>query len=217
MCSDARHTAGLTGRARGTEHDRVTRSLREALLDAATELFTTRGFRGLRMQDVGAAAGVSRQTVYNEFGDKLRLARAVLLRHTERFLDGIDERLSQHHELATAVAAAVCYTLQAAADDPLLKAALTGDGSKDMLPLLTTQAEPQLFAARARIVTHVCRQWPHLPSADIAEVADAVIRLAMSHMVMPTDPPQTVAARLARLVTGFFAVEAPLRGSRSGS
>ncbi len=104
------------------------------------------------MEDVGAAAGVSRQTVYNEFGDKLGLARAVLLRHTERFLDGIDETLSQHDDLGTAVAAAVSYTLREAADD----------------------------------------------------LADAVIRLTMSYMMMPTDPPQAVAARLARIATGFF-------------
>ncbi len=186
----------------------MTDSVREALLDAATDLFTSRGFRGLRMEDVGASAGVSRQTVYNEFGDKRGLARAVLLRHTERFLDGIDERLSRHDDLATAVAAAVSYTLAEAADDPLLKAALTGDGNEDMLPLLTTQAEPQLFAARARIVAHVYRQWPKLPRADVAELADAVIRLTMSHMMMPGDPPQTVAARLARLAIGFFAVAA---------
>jgi AcrR family transcriptional regulator len=196
---------GLDGEAVAAEHDRVTATLREALLDAATELFTTRGFRGLRMEDVGAAAGVSRQTVYNEFGDKLGLARAVLLRHTERFLDGIDAQLCRHQDLATAVAAAVSYTLDMAADDPLLKAALTGAGSKDMLPLLTIQAEPQLFAARARIVAHVGSKWPRLPRADVAELADAVIRLTMSYMMMPGDPPQTVAARLARLAVGFFA------------
>ncbi|MGE5286131.1 MAG: TetR family transcriptional regulator [Micromonosporaceae bacterium] len=183
----------------------MTGSLRDALLEAATALLASRGYRGLRMEDVGAAAGVSRQTVYNEFGSKRGLARAVLLRHTEQFLDGIDETLSQHSDMATAVAAAVSYTLREAADDPLLKAALTGDGNEGMLPLLTTQAEPQLFAARARIVAHVSRQWPQLPQADVAELTDAVIRLTMSHMMMPTDPPQVVAARLARLATGFFA------------
>src|SRR6266446_5878967 len=203
-CPARRSPGRLTARAAGAEYDRVTGSLRDSLLDAAADLFTSRGFRGLRMEDVGAAAGVSRQTVYNEFGDKLGLARAVLLRHTERFLDGIDNTLSRHDDLATAVAAAVAYTLSAAADDPLLKAALTGEGNEGMLPLLTTQAEPQLFAARSRIVAHVSRQWPQLGGADIAEVADAVIRLTMSHMMMPTDPPQTVAASLARLATGFF-------------
>src|SRR5260370_2491893 len=135
----------LDGGSGGAEHDRVTGSLRDALLDAATDLFATRGFRGLRMEDVGAAAGVSRQTVYNEFGDKLGLARAVLLRHTERFLDGIDNTLSRHDDLATAVAAAVAYTLSAAADDPLLKAALTREGHEGLLPLLPTHADPPLL------------------------------------------------------------------------
>ena len=182
----------------------VRRPLREALLNAATELLTTRGFRGLRMGDVGAAAGVSRQTVYNEFGDKLGLARAVLLRHTERFLDGIDATLSRHDDFATAVAAAVAFTLEEAAEDALLKAALTGEGNTDMLPLLTTQAEPQVFMAKQRIVAHTRRHWPHLPPGDVAELADAAVRLTISHMVMPTDPPQVVAARLARLATGYF-------------
>jgi len=157
------------------------------------------------MGDVGAAVGVSRQTVYNEFGDKLGLARAVLLRHTERFLDGIDATLSRYGDFATAVAAAVAFTLEEAAEDSLLKAALTGEGNTDMLPLLTTQAEPQLFTAKTRIVAHMRRQWPRLPPADVVELADAVIRLTMSHMMMPTDPPQVVAARLARLATGYFA------------
>ena len=188
----------------GTHGDGSRRPLREALLDAAAELLTTRGFRGLRMGDVGAAAGVSRQTVYNEFGDKLGLARAVLLRHTDRFLDGIDATLSRHDDFAMAVAAAVAFTLEEAAEDALLKAALTGEGNTDMLPLLTTQAEPQLFTAKTRIVAHTRRQWPHLPPGDVAELADAVIRLTMSHMMMPTDPPQVVAARLARLATGYF-------------
>ena len=196
---------GVTTVQDGTPGNGVRRPLRDALLDAATELFTTRGFRGLRMGDVGAAAGVSRQTVYNEFGDKLGLARAVLLRHTERFLDGIDATLSRHDDFATAVAAAVTFTLEEAADDALLKAALTGAGNTDMLPLLTTQAEPQLFTAKTRIVAHMRRQWPRLPPADVVELADAVIRLTMSHMMMPTDPPQVVAARLARLATGYFA------------
>ena len=39
------------------------RPVREALLDAAASLLVERGYRGLRMRDVAAAAGVSRQTV----------------------------------------------------------------------------------------------------------------------------------------------------------
>ena len=164
------------------------RTLRDDLLDAAAVLIIERGFRRVRMQDVADAVGVSRQTVYNEFGDKWRLAQA----------------LNRHDDLYSAVAAAVAYTLTTAADDPLKKAVLTGSGSEDLLPLMTTRAEPVLFAAKRRIVAHTLRQWPHLDEADVSDLADAVVRLTLSHVVLPMDPPDVVAARLARLVARYL-------------
>lgn len=182
------------------------RALRNRLLDAAADLIVRHGYRGLRMRDVADAVGVSRQTVYNEFGDKWGLARTLVLRDTERFLDGIDEALSRHDDLGTAVTEAVAYALDEAADDPLLKAALTGDGSEELLPLLTTRAEPQLFAARARLIAHLRRHWPGLPADDVAAVCDAAVRLTMSHMITPGEPAQIVAVRVARMVTSYLRV-----------
>lgn len=180
------------------------RRLHENLLDAAAVLIVERGFRRVRMQDVADAVGVSRQTVYNEFGDKWGLAQALVLRENERYLDAVDEALSGHDDLYSAVAAAVAYTLETAADDPLKKATLTGEGSQDLLPLMTTRAEPVLFAARERIAARALRQWPHLDETEVAELADVVVRLTMSHVLLPTDAPQIVAARLARLVARFL-------------
>jgi AcrR family transcriptional regulator len=180
------------------------RTLREDLLDAAATLIIERGYRRVRMQDVADAVGVSRQTVYNEFGDKWRLAQSLTLRENERYLDAMDDALTRHADLYSAVAAAVAYTLDTAADDPLKKATLTGAGSEDLLPLMTTRAEPVLFAAKERIVAHVLRQWPHLDQTEVTELADAVVRLTMSHVLLPTDPPEVVAARLARLVARYL-------------
>lgn len=183
---------------------RTAGTLRDDLLDAAAKLIIERGYRRMRMQDVAAAAGVSRQTVYNEFGDKWGLARAVMLRQNGRYLDGVDAALSGHEELYPAVAAAVCYTLETAADDPFRKAALTGERGSDLLPLLTTDAEPLLFAAKERIVRHATRQWPHLDADALADIIEAVVRLTVSHIMLPMDPPETVAHRLARLVTRYL-------------
>jgi AcrR family transcriptional regulator len=180
------------------------RTLREDLLDAAATLIIERGYRRVRMQDVADAVGVSRQTVYNEFGGKWRLAQSLTLRENERYLDAMDDALTRHADLYSAVAAAVAYTLDTAADDPLKKATLTGAGSEDLLPLMTTRAEPVLFAAKERIVAHVLRQWPHLDQTEVTELADAVVRLTMSHVLLPTDPPEVVAARLARLVARYL-------------
>ena len=185
------------------------RRLREDLLDAAARLIIERGFRRVRMQDIADAVGVSRQTVYNEFGDKWGLAQALTLRENERYLDGVDAALSDHADLHSAVAAAVSYTLRTAADDPLKKATLTGEGSEDLLPLMTTRAEPVLFAARERIVSHTVRKWPQLDATEVTELADAVIRLTMSHVMLPTEPAEVVAERLARLVARFLRLTAP--------
>src|SRR3954466_6557801 len=183
------------------------RPLRDDLLDAAAALIIERGFRRVRMQDVADAVGVSRQTVYNEFGDKWRLAQALNLRENDRYLDAVDEALTRHEDLYSAVAAAVTYTLSTAADDPLKKAILTGTGSEDLLPLMTTRAEPVLFAAKQRIIAHLLRQRPHRDAAEVPELTGAVVRLALSHIVLPVDPPEIVAARLARLVARYLGDE----------
>lgn len=52
-------------------------STRRAVLDAARDLFLTRGWAATGMRDVAAAAGVSPETVYAHFSSKRGLLRAV--------------------------------------------------------------------------------------------------------------------------------------------
>ena len=192
------------------------RALRDELLDAAATLLTERGYRTVRMQDVADTVGVSRQTVYNEFGDKWGLAKALVLRNNDQYLDGVDDALSRHDDLYSAVVAAVGFTLTTAADDPFQKMILTGTGGEDLLPLLTTQSEPLVFAARRRILEHATRRWPELDSEVLPEIVDTAIRLTISHVVLPTDAPDTVARLIARTVIRYLngpvpGVEGPVR------
>jgi len=180
-------------------------TLRDRIMDVATERVVADGYRRLRMRDVAEAAGVSRQTIYNEFGDKWGLAQAIVMRDTERFLDDVDAALARHDDLETAVTEAVLYSLTSAADEPLRKAVLTGD-VRELLPLLTTESEPQLFTARTRLSEHVRGHWPSLPAAEVNAVVDAAVRLTMSHMMLPSEPPDVVAARIARMVTRYLGV-----------
>lgn len=180
-------------------------SVRDRIIDAATDLIVAYGYRRLRMRDIAEAAGVSRQTVYNEFGDKWGLAQAIVMRDTDLFLDDVDAALARHDDLTAAVTEAVLYSLTSAADKPLRKAVLTGD-VRELLPLLTTEAEPQLFAARTRLIDHVRRHWPGLPEDEVAAVVDAAVRLTMSHMMLPSEPPDVVASRIAAMVTRYLGV-----------
>ncbi|MDO0925799.1 TetR/AcrR family transcriptional regulator [Streptomyces sp. TG1A-8] len=67
---------------------------RESLLDAAYTALVHRPWSAVRMVDVAAAAGVSRQTLYNEFGSKGGLARALVRREADGYLAGVDRALA---------------------------------------------------------------------------------------------------------------------------
>ncbi|MFG2830075.1 TetR/AcrR family transcriptional regulator [Streptomyces sp. NPDC048434] len=106
---------------------------RESLLDAAYTALTKRAWTAVRMVDVAAAAGVSRQTLYNEFGSKEGLARALVRRETEKYLAGVARALSRgasaagtRGDAAGRVVAAAAWTLRTARANPLVRAALTG-------------------------------------------------------------------------------------------
>lgn len=56
---------------------------RAAILDAAKQMFTTHGFEGASMDQIAAAAGVSKLTVYSHFGDKATLFAAAVRSHCD--------------------------------------------------------------------------------------------------------------------------------------
>src|SRR4051794_15690009 len=53
----------------------------DVLLDAAKELFLEGGYDGVSLEAVARHAGCARQTVYNRFGSKEALFRAMVERH----------------------------------------------------------------------------------------------------------------------------------------
>jgi AcrR family transcriptional regulator len=183
----------------------VHRTTREALLDAAYDVVLAGAWETARMLDVARSAGVSRQTLYNEFGSKDALAEALALREAERFIAGNERFLDASHfdRPVDAVAAVTAWTLQQAADNPLLKAALTNDAGA-LLPFLTTRGEPVVVRARASMERYLHEHWPHLPDGDVALAAEALARLTISYLVLPSDADdasaEVIAERLAHVV-----------------
>ena len=57
---------------------------RRSIIDAATRLFLDQGYQGTSMDEIAAAAEVSKQTVYKQFQDKDRLFSEIVLGVTER-------------------------------------------------------------------------------------------------------------------------------------
>jgi AcrR family transcriptional regulator len=166
--------------------------IRESLLDAAYDLAVTTGWQRARMVDVAAAAGVSRQTLYDQFGGRDGLARALAMRETQRFLDGVERAMGAHpDDVVRALEAAAAFALTAARGNPLIRAILTENGDVGLLPYLTTRAEPLLAAAKERL--------------DLDEdVSEVVVRLALSYIVLPGTTEAAAAQRIAAVAQSIL-------------
>jgi AcrR family transcriptional regulator len=181
------------------------RTTRDALLDAAYDVVVAGNWQSARMLDVAATAGVSRQTLYNEFGSKDALAQALAMREAERFIAGTNRFLDDIHPDApvSAVAAATEWTVREASNNPLLKAVLTDDTS-ELLPFLTTRGDAIIGAARANIETYWRSHWPDIAAEDVALAAEVVARLIVSYLVLPSDGPdgsaEAIGSRMSQLV-----------------
>ncbi|WP_460069297.1 TetR/AcrR family transcriptional regulator [Streptomyces sp. YKOK-I1] len=122
---------------------------RESLLDAAYAALDLRPWSAVRMVDVAATAAVSRQTLYNEFGSKEGLARALVRREADAYLAGIDRALSVPGDARERLVSAAAWTFTAARGNPLLRALLTGCWS-ERLPSPTLSAVPSSSAVPAQ-------------------------------------------------------------------
>lgn len=71
-----------------TQRSQAKADRRNALLNAAAELFAERGFNGVSLEDLGAAAGVSGPAVYRHFAGKQAVLGALLVGVSENLLSG---------------------------------------------------------------------------------------------------------------------------------
>lgn len=187
------------------------RHLRESALKAAYDMTVEKGWSRVRVADVAAAIGVSRPMLYKEFGDKQGLGDALVLNETERFLVGIQAVLDEHSgQAAEAITESVRFTLDEAEASPLLKAVLTASRSgaeegTGVLPLLATSAS-LLELASARLVSWFNEHFPEIDHQDVIDGVDALIRLTVSHLVLPTADSAQTGRRISQVALRYLAL-----------
>ena len=168
---------------------------RGSLLDAAAQLITAG--QPVRLSEVAALAGVSRQTLYNEFGSRDRLLEALSLRIGQRVLaESVRAAREAPGDVGDAVRASTIVGLRAAVTDPLVKAGLLGTPA-ELLPFVTTSAGSLLTLFRDGCTAVLLERWPHLDPAETRWAMEMGVRLSLSHLVLPTEPIEVTAAHTA--------------------
>lgn len=180
--------------------------LRRTLLEAARDLAADRPWKSVTMAAIAARAGVSRQTVYNEFGSRPQLTEALVLHETEEFLAAIGQAIrGRADDPAAALTAALGVFLQAASEDALVAAVIREDGRDDLLPLVTSEGRPLLEHGTGRLAGLMRETWPVLPEPEARFLAGTVMRLGLSYVVLPVgdDERAATAAGVGELVRPY--------------
>ena len=169
---------------------RVVRT-RAAVFEAARKLFLEHGYSGTTMEQIAAAAGLTKRTLYNNYGDKHALFTQIIadvLAYVERFARGLDAQLS-----VETVAPNVRKTLEAV-------------GERLALAIL----RPEVIALR-RLLIGESRTFPGLAAEYFERAPGHVLRsLAAAfaslsrHGLLRVGDPTRAAAQFAYLIAGEF-------------
>ncbi|HEY2768360.1 MAG TPA: TetR family transcriptional regulator [Solirubrobacteraceae bacterium] len=177
--------------------------LRDTLFDAARRELEHRGWNDVTMAEIASAAGVSRQTLYKEFGSRDEFAQAFVVRESDRFVRAVESALDAHQDdPKAALTAAFGLFLSAAAEDPLIRAAIAGDG--EMLPFVTTHGQPLVEHAAERLRIAILARWPQAAEHDAALLAECLVRLAISYATLPVGSAGMTASSITELLGPYI-------------
>ncbi|CAM4311329.1 Rut operon repressor [Mycobacterium basiliense] len=159
--------------------------LDRTILDTARTVFETYGVRRANIEDVAVRAGVSRSTIYRRFPTKDELFEHVVRREAELFFSTLDQATSGRNP-QEAVVEAFALGVRLIRDSPLYSR--------------IAESEPELFGMFSRShvfpigrfadgIAHTLRRCGAdvADDADLANIADILLRVAVGIIVFPTD------------------------------
>ena len=137
--------------------------LRDTLLDGASDLLQQRDWSEITMADIATAAGVSRQTLYSEFGSRPEFAQAIFLREADRFLMAVEQAVNSR------------------LDDPVAALAAAFEQAAHRLAAVISAGWPQVdedaIALLAECVVRLAISYAALPKGPAGMTAASVATL----------------------------------------
>jgi AcrR family transcriptional regulator len=160
-----------------------------------------RGWAATTMSDVAAAAGVSRQTLYNEFGSRQALVEEYLRAEIDRLLVDVEAQVrAGSSDPTAALRGAFGLFLRLASDEPVVRIIAADAEGGELIRLLTTLGRSIALGRVAALITEV---WPQVAGDDAEVLADSLVRLAISHALFPIGTPGQTADDVTRMLAPF--------------
>jgi AcrR family transcriptional regulator len=196
---------------------------RQAVLDAAFEVFSSRGIAASSLTDVAAAAGLTKGAVYSNFDSKDELVLALMEEHAghriRASLDAIDHAAPA--EVFPQVAAVLVHEMRADAAWHRLLAeyfAMAHHDPQKRAALRERRREVRATIARAveRVGTELALPLP-LPAPDLAVVLLALSNgLGVETDIDPDGVPDDLLARVLTLIVGDSVVQSVREAAAEG-
>jgi AcrR family transcriptional regulator len=164
--------------------------VRERIVNAAEECFARYGVGKTTVEDIAAAASLSRATVYRSFaGGRDEVVLAVALRDLRRFLDRLAFRLGRERSVPDAIVEGVVDAVAFARAEPRVAALLTPEaghaqaavvgGARRLLDLCADYVRPRFGAAQ--------REGTLRADITVEGAIEFLFRIISSMIVMPRE------------------------------
>lgn len=172
------------------------RLLRETVLDVMDEVVREHGWAATTMKHIAEATGVSRQTIYNEFGSRQSIADAYIERRTDAIVGAAAELIrSRPGDFPGAIRDAVTLFLDMV-DEPLVQTVLEPGrlGPELVAAIKTLNARAVGPLAEAVTDAH-----PELAPDDATALVDTIAQVAAAHVAFPVHTRDVTIDRLTRV------------------
>jgi AcrR family transcriptional regulator len=201
---------------RGRYADAVKALLRERIITAVDQFVRTQGWSDTTMAQVAEAAGVSRQTLYHEFGSRQTLLQAYLIGEIDSIILQVEQAVEENIDRPRdALHDAFALFMRLASEEPAIQLVAADSDAPELNQMLTALGR---LIGTERIGTLITRTWPGTAPAEAALLAESIVRLAISHALLPGTEPAHVADQITQLLGPFMdlVIPAPAVDSRPG-
>ncbi|WP_429347968.1 TetR/AcrR family transcriptional regulator [Paraburkholderia sp. Clong3] len=169
--------------------------MRERLLEAAKSVFIREGFGAARVEEIASLAGVSKTTVYRQFGTKEELFRSIVWRGMADLRGKISEHLEPGRDFSTNMASLI-------------------DALVEHMAIPDSMHTSRMVIGEAIRFPDVAKQFLQFV-VTMLEPLTGVLEAAALSGVIAIDDPSNAARDLLTLVTGAPEVHLAVQTTRS--